>query len=296
MKVRVGYGLGNLRPLDGDRLGALAEAIEATGFDSLWLSERISGPAPDPVLALAFAAARTRRIKLGTSVQVLPGRSPALLAKEWATLDVLSGGRSLPAFGLGIAQPVEQQAFGVERTERAAIFDEALPLVRRLWTEDSVDHEGAHFRYEGMTVLPKPAHPMDVWLGGKAPSELRRIGRLADGWLASFSTPADCGAARPVVEEAAAKAGREIDPEHYGVMVLYCHDELPERVLALIASRNSGAKSEDLVACGWPALRALCERYVEVGFSKLVLVPLSEPRDWNDELAAGASALLSIQT
>ncbi|HEY3096651.1 MAG TPA: LLM class flavin-dependent oxidoreductase, partial [Acidimicrobiia bacterium] len=72
MKVRIGYGLGNLRPLDGDRLGALAEAIEHHGFDSLWLSERISGPAPDPLLGLTFAAARTRHIKLGTSVQVLP--------------------------------------------------------------------------------------------------------------------------------------------------------------------------------------------------------------------------------
>ena len=96
MKVRVGYGLGNIRPLDGERLGALAEGMERRGFDSLWLSERISGPAPDPVLGLTYAAARTQKIKLGTSVSVLPGRSPALVAKEWATLDVLSGGRALP--------------------------------------------------------------------------------------------------------------------------------------------------------------------------------------------------------
>src|SRR5689334_19794781 len=119
MKVRIGFGLGNLRPLDGDRLAALVDGIEGHGFDSLWLSERISGPAPDPVLALTFAAARTKRIKLGTSVSVLPGRSPALVAKEWATLDVLSNGRALPAFGLGIVHPVEQQGFGVGRTDRA---------------------------------------------------------------------------------------------------------------------------------------------------------------------------------
>src|SRR5215470_4159541 len=138
MKVRIGYGLGNLRPLSGDALGALAQSLEAHGFDSLWLSERISGPAPDPVLALTYAAARTSRIKLGTSVSVLPGRSPALVAKEWATLDMLSNGRALPAFGLGIAHPVEQQAFGVERGERAKWFEEALPLLRRLWSDDDV--------------------------------------------------------------------------------------------------------------------------------------------------------------
>jgi len=296
MKIRVGYGLGNLRPLAGDKLGAFAEAIEQHGFDSLWLSERISGPAPDPLLGLTFAAARTSRIKLGTSVQVLPGRSPARVAKAWATLDVLSGGRALPAFGLGIAQPVEQQAFGVERSERAPIFDEALPVVRRLWEEDAVDHDGAHFHYSGMTVLPKPTKRLDVWLGGKAPSELRRVGRLADGWLASFSSPEDCKAGRELIEQAAAAAGRAIDDDHFGAMVFYTHDEIPERLLQLLASRNPGADPRDLVAHGWTAVRDLCERYVAVGFTKLVLVPFSEPNDWDDELDAGAAAVLPIQT
>jgi probable F420-dependent oxidoreductase len=296
LKIRIGYGLGNLRPLSGDALGALAEALERNGFDSLWLSERISGPAPDPVLALTFAAARTTKIKLGTSVSVLPGRSPALVAKEWATLDVLSGGRALPAFGLGIAHPVEQQAFGVERGDRASIFDEALPLLRRLWSEDDVNHDGRWFHYEHMNVLPKPAHPLDVWLGGRAPSELRRIGRLADGWLASFATPEQCKAARVTIEKAADSAGRTIDPEHFGVMALYTHGALPDAFAQAIKTRNPDVEIDDLVARGWGELRELCERYVAVGFSKLVLVPLGEPADWNDELASGAQALLPLQT
>jgi probable F420-dependent oxidoreductase len=296
MKVRVGYGLGNLRPLDGERLGALAEGLEQHGYDSLWLSERISGPAPDPVLGLTWAAARTQKIKLGTSVSVLPGRSPALVAKEWATLAVLSGGRALPAFGLGIAHPVEQQAFGVARGDRASIFDEALPLLRRLWSEDSVDHDGTWFHYEGMHVLPKPEKPLDVWLGGKAPSELRRVGRLGDGWLASFATPAQCAAARPVIEDAANAANRAIDPEHFGVMVFYTHEELPEQLVQVLASRNPEVDPNELVARGWPAVRAQCERYVAEGFSKLVLVPFAEPKDWGDELAAGAAEVLPIQT
>jgi probable F420-dependent oxidoreductase len=296
MKVRVGYGLGNLRPLSGEALGALAEGMERNGFDSLWLSERISGPAPDPVLGLTFAAARTKKIKLGTSVSVLPGRSPALVAKEWATLDVLSGGRALPAFGLGIAHPVEQQAFNVDRTDRASIFDEALPLLRRLWSEDAVDHDGKWFHYEGMSVQPKPTHPLDVWLGGKAPSELRRVGRLGDGWLASFATPEQCKASRVTIEDAADAEGREIDPEHFGVMVLYTHDDIPDAFAQLIRARNPDAELDDLVAHGWPALRALCERYVAVGFSKLVLVPLSQPASWDDELATGAETVLPIQT
>ncbi len=297
MKVRVGYGLGNLRSLTPEQLSALADGLEAHGFDSLWLSERVSGPAPEPLVALAFAAGRTSRIKFGTSVQVLPGRNPALLAKQWATLDVLSGGRALPAFGLGIAQPVEQQLFGVERKERAPWFEEALPLIRRLWSEDGVVHHGERFHYEDVTVLPKPTKPLDVWLGGRSAVELRRVGRLADGWLASFSTPQQCAAGRAVIDEASAAAGRpEIDREHFGAMVLYSHEELPEAFLQVVRSRNPDVDPTELVPRGWPSVRELCERFVEVGFSKLVLVPLTEPKSWDAELAAGAEAILPIQT
>ena len=101
MKVRVGLGLGVGGLRDDGRFGELVDSLEGNGFDSLWLSERVAGDAPDPLVGLAYAAGRTHRIKLGTSVQVLPGRNPALLAKAWASLDRLSGGRALPAFGLG---------------------------------------------------------------------------------------------------------------------------------------------------------------------------------------------------
>ena len=298
MKVRVGYGLGNLRPLAGDKLGAFAEAIERHGFDSLWLSERISGPAPDPLLGLTFAAARTSKIKLGTSVQVLPGRSPARVAKAWATLDVLSGGRALPAFGLGIAQPVEQQAFGVERAERAPIFDEALPLIRRLWEEDAVDHDGAHFHYSGMTVLPKPTKRLDVWLGGIAPSELKRVGRMADGWLPSFITPADAASGRAVIEQVAAEHEREIEDDHYGVLIPYAMDAVPDVLLAQLGRRRPDLEDPaTLVPIGWDAVIDTIKRFVDVGTTKFVVLPIVEPTEsWDDHLTAAAEALLPLET
>src|SRR5437588_11394225 len=203
MKVRIGFGLGTRTPLEAEPFATLVDVLERLGFDSLWLSERITGPAPDPLVGLAVAAGRTRKLKLGTSVMVLPGRNPAVVAKEWASLDRLSGGRTLPAFGLGVANPAEQQAFGVARDERAAWFDEALPLVRRLWTEDDVDHDGPRFSYRALSVRPKPVQqPPDMWLGGRAKSELRRVGRLGDGWLPSFSTPAEVAAGGVGVEGA----------------------------------------------------------------------------------------------
>src|SRR5881394_1548163 len=170
MKIRVGYGLGTS---GGNDLAGLIDGLERHGFDSLWLSERITGPAVDPIVGLAYAAGRTDKLKFGMSVLVLPGRNPALLAKELASLDVLSNGRLLPAVGLGAREPAEHQAFGVKREERAAMFDEALPLIRRFWTGEAVDHDGRFYHYEGVRVQPTPTQqPPDVWLGGRAPAEL----------------------------------------------------------------------------------------------------------------------------
>ncbi len=234
MKVRIGFGFGTQRGFTAAGFATMVDALEALRFDSLWLSERITADAPDPVVGLAVAAGRTTHLKLGTSVQVLSGRNPALLAKELASLDVLCDGRLLPAFGLGIAHPAEQQAFGIERRDRAGWFEEALPLVRRFWTEDAVDHDGERFRYQGLRVRPQPLQqPPDIWLGGRAPVELRRVGRLADGWLASFSLPSECADGRRVIEATAAEHDRAIDPEHFGAMIFYTHGPVPDAVRAL---------------------------------------------------------------
>jgi len=296
VKVRVGFGLGVQGLRDEGRFAQLVDGLEGNHFDSLWLSERVAGDTPDPLIGLSFAAGRTDRLKLGTSVQVLPGRNPALLAKSWASLDRLSNGRALPAFGLGNPVAAEHQAFGVPRDARAPIFDEALPLLRRLWSEDTVDHDGEHFHYQALTVRPKPIQsPLDVWLGGRAPSELRRCGRLGDGWLASFCTPADCDAGRPVIDEAARSAGRAVDSEHFGAMVTYAHDEVPDALKTRLAALRPELDPADLVPVGVPALRARLVEFVDVGFSKLVLVPLAEPDDWRPELERLADALLDLQ-
>src|SRR6188472_3056909 len=156
MKVRIGVGLGVRTTLHGPEFGEFVDTLERLRFDSLWLSERISGEAPDPLVAIAYGAGRTTRLKFGMSVLVLPGRNPVVLAKELATLDRLSGGRLLPAFGLGVADPHEQQAFGVERAARAKLFDEAIVVLRGAWAEGSLTHHGEHFDYEDLRVFPKP--------------------------------------------------------------------------------------------------------------------------------------------
>jgi probable F420-dependent oxidoreductase len=301
MKVRVGYGLGVAGLHRDDAFGEFVDALERHGFDSLWLSERLTGDAPDPLVGLAYAAGRSTRLKFGTSVLVVPGRNPIVLAKALASLDRLSNGRLLPAFGLGVADPAEQQGFGVARGERAAWFDEVVPLLRRLWLEDEVDHDGPRFHYERVRVRPKPVQtPPDVWLGGFAPSELRRVGRLGDGWLPSFVTPADVAAGRVQIEKAAAEAGRAIDPEHWGVLVPYVADGagsgVPDAFISRVAARRRGVDPADLVPVGLEHVVAHLRRFVDEGFSKFVLIPLVEPASWDEELRVLASNVLALET
>lgn len=298
MKVRVGYGLGTrTHTNDAERFAALVDGLEALRFDSLWLSEKVTDHCPDPVVALSFAAARTTKLKLGTSVMVLPGRNPMLLAKELASLDRLAGGRLLPAFGLGQVDPREQQAFGVERTERAARFDEVLPLLRRFWTEDAVDHDGEFFSYAGASVLPRPVQqPIEIWSGGIAPSELRRTGRLGDGWLPSFCAPADVAEGRTVIEQVAAEHDRQIDPEHFGALVPYAADGVPDVLAAFLAERRPGVEVTDVVAPSIASLAPLLERFIDAGASKFVVVPVGEPADWSEHLAEVADVVMPLQT
>ena len=297
MRIRIGIGVGGgTASGDPEVFATVVDGLERLGFDSLWVAERAGGPALDPVVSMTFAAARTTRLKFGPSVMVLPGRNPVLLAKTMASLDRISNGRLLPAFGLGVADTAEHQAFGVARMDRAAWFNEALPLMRRLWTEDVVEHHGPRFHLDAARVDIKPVQqPLDVWMGGIAPSELRRVGRLSDGWLPSFVTPNDVRTGIATVEQHADEAGRAIDPEHYGVLLAYTDSPLPDRFLQAIKMRQPDKNPGDLVASTRQELRAKIEAFIETGASKFVVMPLGEPPDWEAEIEALAADLLPMQ-
>lgn len=296
MSVRFGFGLGTQQVLQTPTdLNEVVDGLEEFRFDSLWLSERVTGPPLDPLATMGYVAGRTSRLKFGTSVLVLPGRNPLLLAKELATLDVLSNGRLLLAFGLGIVDPKEQQAFGVQRTERGPLFDEALPLMRRLWRESDVTYHGAHFQVDGVTLQPRPVGRMEAWHSGNSPSELRRTGRLADGWLGSLLTPEEAGKAREAIQDEAAQHDRKIDDDHFGATVIYAHDAFPPGVLELVAKRRPGRSPEEVLARGGEALVSLLKGHVEAGLSKFVVVPSEPTRSWHDELGWLSSLVHPLQ-
>jgi probable F420-dependent oxidoreductase len=295
VKVKFGVGPGVRTVTEPTSFGIIVDLLEQLRFDSLWLSDRATSGSLDPLSALAFAAGRTDRLKLGTSTLVVPGRNPMLLARELASLDALSGGRFLPAFGLGTADPREHQAFGVQRRERGAWFDEAVPLIRRLWREDSVTHTGRRFTVTDLSIQPKPLGRMEIWIGGRSPREYDRAGRLAEGWLGSFQTPDESGFAREQIEQACARHGRSIDDDHYGMVLLYARTQIAPPVHAFAATARPDLTVGELVPTGEEELRAMVRRYVAHGITKFVLIPAGAPDDWFDELHWLAPILKTLE-
>jgi len=271
VKIRFGVGLGaDVAP---GQLGDLVDQLESTGVDSLWLSELIYSTAVDPFVGMTYALARTSRLKVGTSVAVLPGRHPVLVAKQLASLAALAPKRVLPVFGLQSAIPAERDAFVVPKGKRGAVFDESLQLLRRALDDDIVTFDGDYFSVRDVEVLPKPAGRMDIWLGGQSEAGFRRIGAYADGWLGSFLTPAEARDARLTIAAAADAAGREVPDDHYGINLAVGDGELPGPVVAAIRKRRPDLDPSELVAADWSALHRQIDQYIDAGLTKFVIRP-----------------------
>ncbi len=272
MKIRFGVSLG--ADTGPERLGDVVDRLEAADVDSLWFSELVYSKAVDPFVGMAFALGRTNRLKIGTSVAVLPGgRHPVLVAKQLASLAVLGPKRVLPAFGLRSAIPAEREIFAVPDGQRAAVFDESLQLVRAVLTGDDVDFAGKYFTVTGASIGSRPAAPLDIWLGGSAPAAFRRIGRFGDGWLGSFLTPQEAGRAVTQIHAEAAEAGREIEPDHFGISLAVSEGGLTDDVAAAIRSRRPDVDPTDLVAGTWDDLHRQLDGYIAAGLTKFVIRP-----------------------
>ena len=242
MKIRIGISAGG-ESLGPEAMVALGQGIAGAGFDSLWLPEVLTRPGPDPLVGLAWVSGACPGLKIGTTM-LLPGRNLVWLAKAVATLDVLSGGRFLLTFVPGLAIGGESSAIGIPTATRAEQMEDALPVLRQLWSGEAVSHEGPAGSFNDISVSPQPAQdPFDVWLGGNVPAALDRCGRLADGWLPAFCTPGDAAAGKAVIDEVAAAHGRAVSPEHFGVSLADAARRDRRRRVRVVASGPAGARS-----------------------------------------------------
>jgi len=227
---------------------------------------------------MAALAGRTRRLKFGVNVLSLAFRDPVLLAKQCATIDVLSEGRLLPAFGIGSPLAPEWRTLNLDTKTRGRKTDEGLEIIRRLWCEDEVDFEGVHYHLTGASIAPKPVQPdLPMWIGGSSEAAVRRTARFGTGWQAGAETPAQVTPVIAGIRAAAAAEGRAIDDDHYGAGIPFRFGRADDPGLARLFEayrKRTGRDPLHYFAIGDAS--AIVERiaaYVDAGISKFILRP-----------------------
>ena len=256
------------------------DVSEAGGVDSLWQTDRLVSREPilECMTALAALAGRTRRLKFGMNVASLALRDPVLLAKQCATIDVLSEGRLLPGFGIGSPNAPEWKALNQDTSMRGRKTDEGLEIVRRLWTEDSVDFAGVHFRLSGASISPKPVQPdLPMWIGGSSEAAIRRTARIGTGWQAGPETPPEAAQVVARIKTAAGEAGRAIEEDHYGAGFPFRFGRTDEPGLVKLMDayrKRTGRDPLNYFAVGdADTIAARIAEYVEAGVFKFILRP-----------------------
>ena len=209
--------------------------LDRLGFDSVWVGDHLAFTTPilDPFTQLAYAAALSDRITVGTAVYLLPLRHPAGVAKQAASLDHLSEGRFIFGVGVGGEFPGEWELAGVPVGERGARMTESIEVLRKLWTGEPVSHDGRFFPFPETRMQPAAHTPggPKIWCGGRSRAALRRAGRMADGYMSYVITPEMFGQALDTIAGAAEEAGRE--PEDFGTahLLFCCIDDSYEKAL-----------------------------------------------------------------
>jgi probable F420-dependent oxidoreductase len=265
--VKIGIQLRNGgRTTSASSISTLAARAEELGFDSVWVSDHIAIPAQiesvypvwpgvfrpedtqnywEALTVLAFVAGMTKRVELGTSVIVLPQRPPLLIAKQWATLDALSGGRAILGVGAGwMRDEFDVLGFGEKFDKRGVATDEAIKILRSAWTTDGpIEAHGAAYDFDPVLMWPKPARPggLPIWIGGHGRRSIRRAAELGDGWQPMYVSVDELNGHAAYLREQLTRYGRR--PEDV---------TLSARVLAPPPSGGSGANAEEWELVGDP--------------------------------------------
>lgn len=256
------------------------DLCEAGGIDSIWQTDRLVSRVPilESMTALAAIAGRTRRIKFGVNVVSVAMREPVLLAKQCATIDMLSGGRLLPGFGIGSPRGPEWTAMHLDPSTRGRKTDEALEIIGRLWAGEKLDYQGKHYRLTGAQIAPLPAQPdLPMWIGGSSDAAVRRTARYGTGWQAGSEPVEEVARVISAIRAAVVEAGRHIDDDHYGAAFAYrfgtWDDPGMERVAEAYRARTGRDAREAFAVGDAVTIMARLAAYVEAGASKFILRP-----------------------
>jgi probable F420-dependent oxidoreductase len=281
MSVAIGLGLMEFPFAGAGEYWRWVDLCEAGGVDSIWQTDRLVSRTPilECMATMAALAGRTRRLRFGMNVVSLALRDPVLLAKQCATIDVLSDGRLLPAFGIGSPLGPEWAALDIDTKTRGKRTDESLEIIARLWREDSVDFTGKHYRLTGASISPKPVQlDLPMWIGGSSDAAIRRTAKYGTGWQGGGETMEDAIRVVAAIKKALPDAGRTIDQDHYGASFPFYFGAAGDGTVtgAMAAyTKRTGRPAESYFAIGDE--KSILERvgqYVTGGVEKFILRPV----------------------
>ena len=281
MTIAVGLGFMDFPFSSADAYWRWVTMCEDGGVDSVWQTDRLVSEKPflECMSAMAALAGATKRLKFGMNVVSLGLRDPLLLAKQCATIDMLSNGRLLPGFGIGSIRAADWQATGADTAGRGRRSNEALEIIARLWTEDAVSFDGEFYRYDNAMISPKPVQTqLPMWLGGATKPAIRRTARFGTGWQAGLETADEVAAVIAAIKLALKEEGRTIDHDHYGAAFSYrfgaWEDAPVQAVAAVFRDRLAREPEPRIVAGGAENILARLQAFIAAGASKFILSPI----------------------
>jgi probable F420-dependent oxidoreductase len=268
--------------------GAQADiaSLEKLPIQSLWVGGHVASPNPTPevMVALAWLAARAERVRVGTSILLLPLYAPAIVAKQIADLDNATGGRVTLGVGVGGEYPGEFRACQVPIAERGPRTDEAIPLLRRLWSGAPVSHDGPFYAMDDVRIHPAPAQPggVPIVVAGRQPVAMRRAALLGDGWMPYLYSPRRYAASVDAIREIAAREGRDLTNFEWFAFVFVGVDDDGDRAREQTAEFLGGTYStgdfaamiDRVAAAGTPEeVAAKLQGFVDAGARHVILTP-----------------------
>ncbi|MEO8540194.1 MAG: LLM class flavin-dependent oxidoreductase [bacterium] len=262
-----------------------ARLAENVGLDGILAGDHVTfyGYGNDGLITLTAAAAVTSRIELKTGVYLLPLRHPVPVALQVAQLDQLSMGRFVLGIGVGGEDPHEFWSSGVDPATRGARTNEAMRILKRLWTEDHVTFAGKHFQLDDVTLYPKPFRPVPIFVGGRSDAALRRAGRLGDGYTGIWLSVDRFKAAGERIAEVAAECGRNPDEVELGMQYWTSVDESRSKARDMVSRGMEGTyrlpfdRFERYTPFGTAAeVAEHLAPFVEAGARHINLIPVQE--------------------
>ena len=282
MGIGAGIGIANFTFDDARGFWQWVDICDNGGVDSIWQSDRIIDPVPnlETMSVMAALAGGSKKLKFGMNVASLGLRNPILTAKQCATIDVLSEGRLLPAFGIGSALSRDYTATGTPTKGRGKRTDEGLEIMSRLWVEDDLSFNGEYYHLDNATIAPKPVqNPLPLWVGGSAKQAIERTAKWGTGWQAGIENAADIAPVIAAIKDRAAELERHIADDHFGAGFGFRFGDPEEPIVTrynTLLEKRLGKKPEGFTAVGGvEEMMNLVHEFHAAGVHKFILRPIA---------------------